>query len=183
MLIALGANVRSTKGSPAGTLTAALAALEMRGAVIRSVSPFYHTPAFPAGSGPDFVNAAAEMRADWAPDEALTHLHDVEAAMGRVRESRWGQRTLDLDLIAMGDQVLPDAETHRMWRDMALDTQMTRAPDQLILPHPRLQDRAFVLIPLCQIAADWRHPLLGKTVAEMCEALPEDLKSEVRLAR
>lgn len=182
ILIALGSNLAPSKGSLTATLTAALKTLEIRGAVIRAISPFYHTPAFPEGAGPDYLNAAASLDVPWDVSEVLSHLHAVEAEMGRERVQRWGQRTLDLDLLAMGEIVLPDAATHREWRELPLQAQADEAPAELILPHPRLQDRAFVLVPLADIAPDWQHPLLGMTVAEMLNALPETLKSEVKRA-
>ena len=147
--------------------------------MIRGISSFYATPAFPAGSGPEFVNAALKLETDLAPGALLDALHALEARYGRDRAERWGPRSLDLDLIAYGDLVLPDAETHAKWVDLPLEEQMRAAPDRLILPHPRLAERAFVLVPLNDVAPDWCHPITGATVRQMVEDLPEALVSEV----
>jgi 2-amino-4-hydroxy-6-hydroxymethyldihydropteridine diphosphokinase len=112
-------------------------------------------------------------------DEILAILHETELLFGRKRESRWGMRTLDLDLIALGDAVLPDAATQAQWRGLDPEAQRRLAPDRLILPHPRLQDRSFVLVPLADVAPDWRHPVLGLTVREMLAARPVAERSEV----
>ena len=172
-LIALGANLTSPAGGPAETLRAALAALEEAGLAIRAVSDFYRTPAFPAGAGPDFVNAAAVIGgAPEGPAATLAVLHAVEARFARVRDRRWAGRTLDLDLLACGDAVLPDPATFARWRDLPAEAQAREAPDRLILPHPRLQDRAFVLVPLADVAPGWVHPVSGLDVRQMLAALP-----------
>jgi 2-amino-4-hydroxy-6-hydroxymethyldihydropteridine diphosphokinase len=147
--------------------------------VIRAISPFYATPCFPAGAGPDYVNAAVALKWDRTAKEVLTALHRIEAELGRSRVQRWGQRTVDLDLIAIGDQVMPDAQTFAHWRDLPLDQQMKEAPDQLILPHPRMQDRAFVLVPLADVAPDWVHPVSGLSVVQMRDALDPAVRAEV----
>mgnify|MGYP003108563082 CR=1 FL=1 len=180
LLIALGGNLASSVGKPQETLKAALKLLQTSGAVIRATSQFYHTPAFPAGAGPDYVNAAVRIEAPWGPEKALGVLHRIEAQFGRERVQRWGQRTLDLDLLACDDIVLPDRNTHKMWRELPLDAQIGRAPEQLILPHPRLQDRAFVLVPLADVAPDWVHPLLGKPVRVLLEGVSERDRADVR---
>ena len=106
-----------------------------------------------------------------APDEMLQALHRIESRLGRTRTNRWEARGIDLDLIACGAEIRPDAETEAQWRALPLEAQMRLAPDRLILPHPRLADRAFVLIPLAEIAPLWRHPATGKTVSDMVAAL------------
>ena len=147
-----------------------------------AVSRFFATPCFPAGAGPDYVNAAAVLEIAPQTDAAstLAVLHRVEAQFGRKRETRWGMRTLDLDLLGLGDSALPDAETQDGWRNLDPALQARRAPDLLILPHPRLQDRAFVLVPLADVAPGWVHPRTGRSVAEMLAALPEADRAEVK---
>jgi len=144
------------------------------------VSRFYRTLAFPAGSGPDFVNAAFAV--DWtgSPEDLLALLHRVETDAGRTRTNRWEARVLDLDLVALGDCVRPDAATQTAWRTMPLDQAAACAPERLILPHPRLQERGFVLVPMADIAPGWQHPLTGQTVAGMLAALPEEELVEIR---
>lgn len=182
-LTALGGNLTSSAGSPAETLAAALIALPTSAGRIRAVSRFFQTPAFPPGAGPDYVNAAAIIQSDLEPAALLAELHRIEAMFARERRERWGQRTLDLDLLARGDTVLPDVETFAAWHDLPPEKQRHAAPDRLILPHPRLHERGFVLIPLNDIAPHWVHPVLNCTVSEMCGALPDDARKGVEPIR
>jgi 2-amino-4-hydroxy-6-hydroxymethyldihydropteridine diphosphokinase len=178
-ILALGANIPSAQGGPDLTLRVALLYLEQRGVRFDAVSRFYNTPCFPAGAGPDYVNAAARIRWSGGAASLLALLHEVEAELGRERKQRWGVRVADLDLIAFGDAVVPDRAVWQHWHDLNPARQREVAPEQLILPHPRLQERAFVLIPAADVAPDWRHPVLGLTFAEMRDALPDSLRAEV----
>ena len=179
-LIALGSNAKSVWGDAATTVQKAISGIAKVTGNTPVESRLYATPAFPEGTGPDFVNAVIRVRTDLTVQDLLAHLHKIEADAGRERVARWGQRTLDLDLIAFGDAVLPDAACHQYWRELSLKKQAKLAPDTLILPHPRLQDRSFVLVPMADVAPDWRHPLLGQTVLEMRDSRPRAEIESVR---
>ncbi|MBQ1203414.1 MAG: 2-amino-4-hydroxy-6-hydroxymethyldihydropteridine diphosphokinase, partial [Loktanella sp.] len=107
-LIAAGSNQSSCWGDPPSTITGSVDRLSIHAIGEIRRSALYATPAFPAGAGPDFVNAAFAFATALDADALLAALHAIEAEAGRSRAVRWGQRTLDLDLIALGDQVAPD---------------------------------------------------------------------------
>lgn len=178
-LICFGSNEISIFGDPRETVQKAMSLVAGLSDAAPISSPLYRTPAFPAGAGPDFVNAAMAIRTALSPDAVLAELHEIETLAGRVRAARWGQRTLDLDLIAMGDLICPDMATQTYWRDLPPAAQASTAPDQLILPHPRVQDRSFVLVPLTDVAPDWVHPVLQTTVRDMLAARPAEERATV----
>lgn len=116
-------------------------------------SPLYRSPAWPDPADPPFVNAVASIETRLEPMALLAALHALEAGFGRSRGVKNAPRTLDLDLLAYGEERADG----------------TDGPE---LPHPRLHERDFVLAPLCDIAPGWRHPVSGRTAQAMLDALP-----------
>ena len=181
-LVALGSNLPNSTLTPFDVIEKAYRLLENESVNILLKSAFYKTPAFPLGCGPDFVNAAVKLKTSLPPRALLNHFHDVETDLGRSRSTRWEARTCDIDLIDYNGGVLPDHPTFRHWYSLSPQQQQKVAPDELILPHPRMSERGFVLQPLSDIAPDWVHPVLGQSVRELLEALPPDaLKGISRL--
>ena len=153
--IALGANIPSPVGPPHVTLQRALEAMAKHGIRIVAVSPLYRSPSWPAGSGqPDYVNAVAKVETNLLPATLLRALLAIERAFGRVRKAKWEPRALDLDLLDYGGLV-------------------SDAP-QLMLPHPLMHERAFVLRPLADVAPEWRHPDTGQSVSDLLKLVGEE---------
>lgn len=156
-VIGLGANTPSRFGSPQVTLETALERLPAHGVRILRRAAWIRSAAYPPGSGPDFVNGAALIETDLSPHETLTALHAVEAEIGRIRTERYAPRSVDLDLLLWGDLVLPDLETYHYWRDLPEPEWTRQTPPDLILPHPRIQDRSFVEGPVSELVGNWRR--------------------------
>jgi 2-amino-4-hydroxy-6-hydroxymethyldihydropteridine diphosphokinase len=178
-LIALGANLPGGDRAPAETLTFALDLIAKTVGTDVMASSLFRTPAFPPGSGPDYLNAAARFRWSGSPEALLTLLNRIEKRLGRTRGARWEARIVDLDLIALGDRVRPDAVTQGHWTALPPARAAVETPHHLILPHPRMAERSFVLGPLAEIAPGWRHPLTGLSVADMLAARPAAERAQI----
>lgn len=154
ILVGLGANLASpTHGPPFRTCEAALTALADAGVFIECRSRWYESAPVPPSGQPWFVNGAARLSSAMGPAALLAVFHDIERRLGRVRGEANAARMIDLDLLAHGDRT-------------------SNGGDGPILPHPRLAQRAFVLVPLAEVAPGWRHPRTGLSVEEMLAALP-----------
>lgn len=135
-------------------------------------SDVYVTPSFPAGSGPDYLNAAIAIDTHLSPKNLLNHLHEIENKFHRLRPYRWAPRSCDLDLLFFDGEICPSREEFDRFAQLTTEQAREITPTQLILPHPRLHERAFVLGPLLDIASDFLHPIYQKSVAQMWAELP-----------
>jgi len=154
IFIGLGANLPSPRhGAPKTTLAAALESLAAQGLRITARSRWYESAPVPMSDQPWYVNGIARVATELDPAALLAVLHRVEDEFGRVRSEPNAARIIDLDLIAYGDKV-------------------ARGNEIPLLPHPRMQDRGFVLLPLHEIAPRWQHPLLRQTLDALIAALP-----------
>ena len=129
-------------------------------AAIRSMPPdvhvlaesyVYETPPWGVEDQPPFLNMAVKAETDLEPEPLLQHLKQLEAELGREKSIRWGPRLIDLDIL--------------FYDDLILDT------PPLVIPHPRLHERGFVLVPLADVAEEFVHPLLGKSVRELLQGI------------
>jgi 2-amino-4-hydroxy-6-hydroxymethyldihydropteridine diphosphokinase len=155
ILIGIGSNLAAPGlASPQATASAALAGLPGIGARVERRSRWYLSQPVPASEQPWYVNAVVAVESRLAPRTLLEALLVLERRFGRRRGAPNAARTLDLDLLDYDGR---RCETAR-----------------LILPHPRLHQRRFVLAPLAEIAPEWRHPTLGVSAAELLARLPED---------
>ncbi len=181
--IALGSNLSNASGDSAFLVKSAYKLLAQESIIIDKCSPIFETPAFPAGSGPNYVNTVIKVKTEHGAEALLDVLHSVEAELGRERDQRWESRVIDLDLLDYDGVLRPDAKIYEKWRNMPLEQQISTWPDGLILPHPRIEDRAFVLVPLKSIEPNWVHPVSRESIDMLLERIsPQDLDAVVLIS-
>mgnify|MGYP000498278692 CR=1 FL=1 len=164
ILIAMGANLPHPKyGDPLNTLVEARKELVAMGLDIVGSSSWYRTAPVPISDQPWFVNSVLWVSSNLAPESLLTILHEVEEKFGRVRVDKWEARLLDLDLVAYNDRV----------------TENQHQAEGLVLPHPHMHERAFVMVPITELDPGWMHPRLQKTAEELAKLTAGDQAFEV----
>ena len=126
-----------------------------RGLRMLARSPWYESAPVPASDQPWYVNGVVRVATALSPQEVLSQLHGIETELGRQRVELNEARSVDLDIIAFGNMIL-------------------NGPNPPIVPHPRMAQRAFVLLPLADLAPDWRHPASGRRISDLIAGLPRD---------
>ncbi len=160
--LGLGANLPGAQGEPpTETITLGLQTLAAGGLQPVRISSLYESAPVPRSDQPWFVNCVAEVTTALSPRAAIQLCLATEAELGRVRSVPNAARTLDIDIIAWNDERIV-------------------SPD-LVIPHPRMAERAFVLLPLAEIAPNWRHPGSGEPISALIGRLPKD--QEIRRRR
>ena len=162
ILIALGSNVPGPWGSPAETLERAVREMAGKGMKVLARSSWIKTEPYGVTGQPAFVNGVVRVGTALSPGNLLQNLQAIEKAAGRERREKWGPRTLDLDIIAYNDVILAGGES---------------SPD-LTLPHNDLHNRPFVLEPILELEPAWRHPVSGKTAAQMLAEITNKGKND-----
>jgi len=157
-----GVGLGSNLGDKTGWIKAALAGLErLPSTCLKTASGLYRTQPVGCIDQDWFVNAAALVETSLSPHDLLAGLLEIESSLGRVRTEKWGPRLIDLDLLYYGRKIVNE--------------------NGLVLPHPHLDRRRFVLAPLTEVAAKWVHPILGLTPGQMLALLPEAGQEVIRL--
>jgi 2-amino-4-hydroxy-6-hydroxymethyldihydropteridine diphosphokinase len=143
-------------GNREETLETALTLIRQYCGNIIAISSIYETAAWGKNDQPSFLNQALQIHTDLQPRRLLRQLLKIETRIGRVREEKYGPRIIDIDILFYNEEV----HNYRL----------------LKLPHPEIQNRRFVLVPLVEIAAEFIHPVLKKTIAELLAICPDKLE-------
>lgn len=129
--------------------------ISKRAGKVELKSSYYETASWGKADQPDFINQAIFLKTKLSPQQLLITILDIEKHFGRERLVKWGSRTIDIDILFYADMIIKESD--------------------LVVPHPFLHERAFALLPLAEIAADFVHPLCKKTILELCNSLSDNL--------
>lgn len=152
LVLSIGSNL----GNRYAYIQQAILAIHEAFDTVSAVAQYYETPPWGDTNQSRFINTALLLETDLKPSDCILLLQGIESALGRTRTRKWGPRAIDIDLIFYGDEQINN--------------------ENLIVPHPHMQHRAFVLAPLCDIIPTYTHPTLGSSMAELLEVLDDDTK-------
>ena len=172
-IIVLGSNLSSEFGSSTEILKKCVGELKSFQAIQSLLeSKWYISSSLVDKSEPRYVNVGIRFCTNLKPKELLNFTSDLEIKYGRKRQRRWEPRTCDIDILLCDQLILPSKQYFKKWLNLNFSDQIRLVPDELILPHPRLQDRTFFLKPLNDLQPEWIHPFLKVKAKEMLDSLP-----------
>jgi len=145
----------SNEGESKRVLERAIGEISLQIGVVVKASSIYRTKAWGIEDQPDFLNQVLEVESDLSPTEILKSILGIEKSLGRKRDIKWSSRVIDIDILYYGSEIV--AEHH------------------LTIPHPEIQNRNFTMVPLCEIAPDFIHPILGKSQNELLKGTSDAL--------
>ena len=166
-LIALGSNLEKKNQTRSEIIKEAVGYLTLFNIILIKISSLWESNSFADKGQPKFVNAVIEVYSELTPSQILYSLKNIEKKFGRKVGQRWGNRVLDLDILGKGSTILPNLKVFNNWMRMPFEMQIRKQPIELILPHPRIQDRLFVLQPLKEVNPNWVHPVLNQTAKDL----------------
>jgi 2-amino-4-hydroxy-6-hydroxymethyldihydropteridine diphosphokinase len=153
LILSLGSNLgeNNSKDGRRRNLESAIERLEKKGMKVERKSRIYETEPEGIREQPKFLNMVLELITELTPEECLKAIHQIETELGRIRKAKNGPRTIDLDIIFYDQSIIADKD--------------------LVIPHPRMHQRAFVLVPLAEILPDYRHPIYHQTISQLLEGV------------
>ena len=155
-ILSLGGN----QGDRVELLSMAIREISRKNPVIK-ISSIYETEAWGSVAFGDFLNQVVVIETEFTPNKLLQYLQKIELKLGRERNQHWGNRTMDIDILYYEDKIITSEE--------------------LTIPHPFIQDRSFVLVPLAEISSDYVHPILGKSSLELLKSCSDSSKVKIFL--
>ena len=174
-VIVLGSNLSCEFGNSAETLKKCVQEIRSDRSIRYLVeSNWYISASFLNKREPRYVNVGIRFSTKLKPIKLLNFTSGLENKYGRKRQERWGPRTCDIDILLCDQQILPSELYFKKWLNLKLSDKIRLVPNELILPHPRLQERTFFLKPLNDLQPDWIHPFLKVKAKEMLDSLPPD---------
>ena len=169
----LGSNLSSKFGNSAETLKKCVTEIRSYSAIQSLLeSNWYSSSSIVDEREPRYINVGIWFSTNIKPIDLLSFTSGLEKKFGRKRERRWESRTCDIDILLCDQLILPNKFHFEKWLRLNLSDQINLSPNELILPHPRLQDRTFFLKPLNDLQPDWIHPFLEIKAKEMLDSLP-----------
>ena len=182
-VVVLGSNLPSEFGNSFETLKQCIYEIKKYLAVEPLLeSNWYSSSSVLDKREPKYLNVGIRFSTNLNPSELIKFTSGLENKYGRKRRKRWASRTCDIDILLSDQKILPSQDYFEKWLKLDFSDQIKLVPNELVIPHPRLQERAFFLKPLYDLQPNWTHPFLNLNSKEMLDSLPlNEIQSIIKL--